>query len=156
MPNVEYIESSAFNSCIRLEEVNLGRSLQYIEGGAFDDCLALTKIISYNTTPPELESTVMPFGADFYPEVIQVPRRSISDYESAPGWEELYNYEGIDVPAAPASDVMPEVECPETDIDEVLAAPTNNESHKYIQNGHLYIHIENTIYDAKGNVIVKK
>lgn len=153
-PHVTAIEDAAFLACGSLEELVLGRSVNYIGSMAFDECLNLTTITCYASNPPEFADEDYGFGDEWVvePEHIYVPKGKKSSYESAVGWEKYDGiYSEIDVPADPQEDVMPPVECGESDINIIPAYNKHeNKMHKVIRNGLLYVQHNGHTYTITG------
>ena len=80
--NIVTIESSAFDSCASLKEVDLGASVQSIGWGAFSGCSALESVIVRATTPPSLAAEAFKFSSC----PIYVPDASLEAYKTATNW----------------------------------------------------------------------
>jgi len=155
LPCVETIEAEAFSYCTSLEEITFGKQLTSIGSSSFTACLNLSTIISQSTTPPVFEDEEYGFGEieEVCPQQITVLKGYKGTYEAAVGWSKYSCYEEVNSFPDPTIETMPDVECPETDLDEFIAAPTTTKSKKFIQNGCLYITTEHAVYNAFGNVI---
>ena len=79
------IGSSAFNGCSSLVVITLPASLTNINSRAFSGCSSLQYIRIEATTPPTLESAVIPstIGA------IYVPDESVAAYQAATNWSKF-------------------------------------------------------------------
>lgn len=155
LPCVDTIDFGAFSDCGALKEVVLGKKVKWIGSGAFEMCISLNKIYCYATTPPTIEDGEYGLGdsESVIPAKIYVPRGSKGTYETTTGWSNYDCFEEFDVPADPTPEQMPEVECPESGIEEFFSSNSTSPSNKVMIDGQLLIQINNQLYNAQGYII---
>lgn len=93
-PNsVTHIDEGSTISGDQLEEIIFGSGLTYLGGSGFG-WAALKKVICLALTPPQ--TTITKVGGDN--PTLFVPRKSISLYKRAPGWNNFFAIEPIEPP----------------------------------------------------------
>lgn len=80
--SVTSIGSGAFYGCSRLTSVTIGNSVTSIGGYAFADCGSLIQLILFPSSPPTLDSTVIPANV----QSIYVQQSSKAAYQAATNW----------------------------------------------------------------------
>ena len=84
---------SAFANCSNLSVLTLPNAVRRIDKSAFITCTSLERIVSYNTVPPILTSTV--FSSRTYSLPLQVPSSAITSYKNSDEWENFTNVQAI-------------------------------------------------------------
>lgn len=100
IPNsVTSIGTSAFNNCTELKEVTIGNSVTSIGNFAFEECSSVVKLVSKNTTPPNVGSYSLLGLSKSTCELI-VPKGSLETYKSAMYWKDFLHIRESDEASA--------------------------------------------------------
>lgn len=87
--DVNDIGNCVFKGCVNLNLVNIGSQVQTIGERAFEGCSSITKLISFNTIPPQCGSNAL-FDIDKWNCTLQVPKASIDEYKNANQWKDFF------------------------------------------------------------------
>lgn len=79
-----------FQNQKRLESITIPKQITVIPDNMFNGCSTLTKVILKPTTPPTLGKDV--FTGLSGDVILVVSDDSVSDYQAADGWKELFNH----------------------------------------------------------------
>lgn len=96
--SVTSVDYGAFYDCIALQSLSLGAGLKQIGYYAFKSCSNLSTVTSYALVPPVSsdEGYSLFFAEETYQgATLYVPKSSLSAYQTAEGWRQFYNIEGI-------------------------------------------------------------
>lgn len=105
IPNsVTSIGTSAFNNCTELKEVTIGNSVTSIGNFAFEECSSVVKLVSKNTTPPNVGSYSLLGLSKSTCELI-VPKGSLETYKSAMYWKDFLHIRESDEASASVDDI---------------------------------------------------
>lgn len=105
IPNsVTSIGTSAFNNCTELKEVTIGSSVTSIGNFAFEECSSVVKLVSKNTTPPNVGSYSLLGLSKSTCELI-VPKGSLETYKSAMYWKDFLHIRESDEASASVDDI---------------------------------------------------
>ena len=84
---------SAFANCSNLSVLTLPNAVRRIDKSAFITCTSLERIVSYNTVPPILTSTV--FSSRSYSLPLEVPSSAIASYKNSDEWVNFTDIQAI-------------------------------------------------------------
>lgn len=124
LPLISYIDQGGFSGCKSLTSINLSDNLTEIAGFAFHGCTNLSHIsipggasltgrLTFNrcsslksvylhwTNPKSIDDSIFDECPDDM--VIFIPRGSLSNYQTTPGWMKLKNFEEFDIDPATIS-----------------------------------------------------
>ncbi len=91
---VTTIKPYAFWGCSGIESITIGKSVSSINDDAFYGCCGLKSVISLNTTPPTITSTI--FDNDTYRNAtLYVPEGCYSFYNNSNNWRKFYKIEEL-------------------------------------------------------------
>lgn len=93
VPNsVKSIANYAFFGCDSIEHITLGSGLEFVGLGAFYMDNHLIDVTCNAAVPPttDTQQPVMFTAEDYQNATLYVPHASLSDYQSAPGWQNFY------------------------------------------------------------------
>ena len=134
IPNsVTGIGEGAFGSCTGLTSVTIPNSVTSIGVLAFADCTGLTSVTNYATTPQSINSNVFD-SVNKSTCVLNVPKESVSLYQTADVWKEFTNIVEVDVPTS-------------------APAVYTNPAQKLIKNGNIYILTDDKTYTITGQIV---
>lgn len=102
--SVTSIGSSAFNNCTGLKEVTIGNSVTSIGNFAFEECSSVVKLVSKNTTPPNVGPYSLLGLSESTCELI-VPKGSLETYKSAMYWKDFLHIRESDEASASVDDI---------------------------------------------------
>ena len=91
--SVESIGGFAFYGCSSVTSLTIPNSVTSIGNNAFAGCIGLTKITSFANSFQTIGNNIFDKVNKSIP--VYVPCSSISDYQTAPGWNEFTNYQPI-------------------------------------------------------------
>ena len=134
IPNsVTGIGEGAFGSCTGLTSVTIPNSVTSIGVLAFADCTGLTSVTNYATTPQSINSNVFD-NVNKSTCVLNVPKESVSLYQTADVWKEFTHIVEVDVPTS-------------------APAVYTNPAQKLIKNGNVYILTDDKTYTITGQIV---
>lgn len=82
------IGSSAFAACSSLEGLIFPKSIENIGNGAFNHCFGIGSIVCQSALPPYIFANAFD-GVAKDNFTVEVPESAVSDYQTAPGWNEF-------------------------------------------------------------------
>lgn len=88
---LEEIQSTAFYSCTGLEKITLPSTLRLLKSVPFHSCTNIKTINCYSLIPPTVDGETPIYGnsIDTRDIALNVPRWSIQEYMTTPGWIEF-------------------------------------------------------------------